>query len=103
MSIDNIVKSVPVVEKPEKMAPANPPGGSEGNSVDPANSREEEEPEPELPNTHRHTLYLDKGKARSFQFNGPLEITRAEFERICRWLEFTMLITDGGLKEPRTE
>jgi len=44
--------------------------------------------------THAHTLYLDKDKSRSFGFTGPLEITRAEYDRICRWLEFTMLIAE---------
>jgi len=49
----------------------------------------------ESPNgTHAHTLYLDRDKSRSFGFTGPLEITRAEYERICRWLEFTMLIAE---------
>jgi len=43
-------------------------------------------------NTHRHVLFLDRNKSRQFAFSGPLEITQAEFERICKWLEFTMLI-----------
>jgi hypothetical protein len=44
--------------------------------------------------TQQHVLYLDKNKLRRFSFSGPLEITGAEFQRICRWLEFTMLIVD---------
>jgi hypothetical protein len=44
--------------------------------------------------TQRHVIYLDKSKVREFSFTGPLEVTRAEFERICKWLEFTMLIVE---------
>ncbi len=44
--------------------------------------------------THEHTIFLDKEKSRSFGFTGPLEITRTEYERICKWLEFTMIITE---------
>lgn len=46
------------------------------------------------PETHAHEIFLDKAKSRSFSFTGPLEITRSEYERICKWLEFTMLIND---------
>jgi hypothetical protein len=42
----------------------------------------------------KHTLFLDRDKSRSFIFTGPLEISRLEYQRICKWLEFTMLIID---------
>jgi hypothetical protein len=51
--------------------------------------------------TQDHMIFLDKDRSRSFSFTGPLEITRAEYERICKWLEFTMLISDEK-KEPQS-
>ncbi|MGA2266143.1 MAG: hypothetical protein ABSH10_06900 [Phycisphaerae bacterium] len=44
--------------------------------------------------TQQHTLFLDKDKAkgRRFSFVGPLAISRAEYERICRWLEVQMIV-----------
>ncbi len=102
MSSDGIVHPALDGEKAEKGA-APITGGTEGSGVANGNvkDRPDDDPSPELPNTHRHTLYLDKEKARSFQFSGPLEISRAEFERICRWLEFTMLIVDRAPEELR--
>jgi hypothetical protein len=52
--------------------------------------------------TQEHSIFLDRDRSRSFSFTGPLEITRAEYERICKWLEFTMLITTEDKKEVRT-
>jgi len=51
-------------------------------------------PPPAKAGTQEHTLFLDKEKSRSFTFTGPLEISGAEYARICKWLEFTMLIVD---------
>jgi len=45
-------------------------------------------------NTQQHTIFLDKGKSRKFVINAPLEITRAEYDRICKWLEFTLIIVE---------
>ena len=44
--------------------------------------------------TQQHTLYLDRGKARRFTILAPLAVKRVEYERIVKWLEFTLIIED---------
>ena len=53
------------------------------------------EPRINGPDTQQHTLLLDKGKVRTFSFNGPVEVTLAEYERICQWLKVTMIVADS--------
>jgi hypothetical protein len=42
----------------------------------------------------RHSLYLDKDKQRKFTINSPLFISRAEYQRICKWIEVTLIVED---------
>lgn len=48
----------------------------------------------DAPTLHQHTLFLDASKARRFTFTGPLEVTRAEYDRLCRWLGVTMIVKE---------
>ena len=41
-----------------------------------------------------HSLFLDKEKQRKFSINSPLFISRAEFDRICKWIEATLIIEE---------
>ena len=41
-----------------------------------------------------HSLYLDKDKQRKFTINSPLFISRAEYQRICKWIEVTLIVED---------
>jgi hypothetical protein len=41
-----------------------------------------------------HSLFLDKEKQRKFSINSPLFVSRAEFDRICKWIEATLIIDD---------
>jgi hypothetical protein len=50
---------------------------------------------PDKPGTQSHTLYLDKSKARPFSITGPVAITRREYERICKWIEFALIVEDS--------
>ena len=50
--------------------------------------------------TQQHTLFLDRSKTRTFSFSGPVEVTEAEYERICQWLKVTMIVaanTEGKI------
>ena len=42
----------------------------------------------------QQTLYLGKSKERRFTISGPVEITQAEYERICKWLSVVMVVED---------
>jgi hypothetical protein len=39
-----------------------------------------------------HSLFLDKEKQRKFSINSPLFVSRAEYDRICRWIEVTLIV-----------
>ncbi|MGD0206351.1 MAG: hypothetical protein ABSC89_01910 [Verrucomicrobiota bacterium] len=41
-----------------------------------------------------HSLFLDKDKQRKFSINSPLFISRAEYDRICKWIEVTLIVED---------
>ena len=41
-----------------------------------------------------HSLFLDKDKKRKFSISSPLFITRAEYQRICKWIEVTLIVDD---------
>jgi hypothetical protein len=41
-----------------------------------------------------HSLFLDKEKTKKFSISGPLFISRAEFNRICKWIEVTLIVED---------
>lgn len=41
-----------------------------------------------------HSLFLDKEKQRRFLINSPLFISRAEYDRICKWIEVTLIVED---------
>lgn len=48
---------------------------------------------PEVFSDHEeNSFYLDKEKTRKFTINSPLFITNAEFERIKKWIEATLII-----------
>jgi hypothetical protein len=45
--------------------------------------------------TQQRTLPLDvQNKARQFTFTGPVAISRAEYDRICSWLKFQMIVEE---------
>ena len=41
------------------------------------------------------TMYLDKSKTRRFEVTSPVTVTRAEFDRICKWLAVVMIVEDA--------
>jgi hypothetical protein len=41
-----------------------------------------------------HSLFLDKEKQRKFSINSPLFISRAEYDRIIKWIEVTLIIEE---------
>ncbi len=41
------------------------------------------------------TMYLDKSKTRRFEVTSPVTVTRAEFDRICKWLAVVMIVEDS--------
>lgn len=45
-----------------------------------------------------HTLYLDKSKQRKVVIQAPLEISRAEYDRLCKWLAVALIIDEPGQK-----
>jgi hypothetical protein len=45
-----------------------------------------------------HSLFLDKEKTKKFTINSPLFITRADYERIIKWIEVTLIIDDSEAK-----
>jgi hypothetical protein len=46
------------------------------------------------------TMYLDKSKNREFKINGPVAITKAEYDRICKWLAVVMIVEEKKEDEP---
>ena len=46
-----------------------------------------------------HSLFLDKEKTRKFTINSPLFVSRAEYERICKWIEVTLIVEDEKKEE----
>ncbi|HEY3932672.1 MAG TPA: hypothetical protein VGM58_09930 [Verrucomicrobiae bacterium] len=47
-----------------------------------------------LSDQEEHSLFLDKDKQRKFSINSPLFISRAEYDRICKWIEVTLIVGD---------
>jgi hypothetical protein len=46
-------------------------------------------------------LFLDKEKTKKFSINSPLFISRAEYNRICKWIEVTLIVEDeNGQNKP---
>lgn len=77
--------------------------GTGGNGEAPVKHETDSRTPPEptnAPGSQSQTIYLDKEKTRSVTFTGPLEITKAEYDRICSWLEYSMIITDKA-EEPK--
>jgi hypothetical protein len=83
-----------VQTSPNPICPDRQNNGNSRESGGEEEHREEDEDTILLKDTQRHSLFLDKEKLRSFTFTGPLEISRSEYDRICKWLEYTMLIVD---------
>lgn len=46
-----------------------------------------------------HSLFLDKEKHRKFSINSPLFITRAEYDRIIKWIEVTLIVEDPSAEK----
>jgi hypothetical protein len=44
----------------------------------------------------QHSLFLDKEKTRKFIINSPLFLSRAEYERVCKWIEVTLIVAEKG-------
>jgi hypothetical protein len=56
-------------------------------------------PPPPLPaGAESHTLYLDTEKKRQVSLTAPLSITRAEYSRICKWLEVALIVEEEKIK-----
>jgi len=55
----------------------------------------------EFSDQEEHALFLDKEKSRKFTISSPLFISRAEYNRICKWLEVALIVEDDekGKKE----
>lgn len=90
LSPDGIVGTGPGTGQSSTQEPPPAPAGASGDvqpSMEPAIAGG--------PDTQAHTLFLDKGKVRRFSFNGPVEVTTAEYERICQWLKVTMIVVEG--------
>jgi hypothetical protein len=49
----------------------------------------------EFSDEEEHSLYLDKERTRKFSINGPLFLSRAEYERICKWIEVTLIVEEN--------
>jgi hypothetical protein len=45
-----------------------------------------------------HSLFLDKEKTKKFTINSPLFITRADYQRIIKWIEVTLIIEEPEQK-----
>jgi len=89
LSIDGTVEVMGVTETP-------PPEHNPMALATPAAEHAVPAPDTNVPDLQQHTLYLDKTKIRTFTFTGPVEITAAEFERICQWLKVTMIVSDSS-------
>jgi hypothetical protein len=44
-----------------------------------------------------HVLYLDKTRKRRVTLHAPLTISKPEYERICKWIQVTLIVEDSGL------
>ena len=47
-----------------------------------------------------HHLFLDKEKTRKFTINSPLFLSRAEYDRICKWIKVALIVEDDGKENP---
>jgi hypothetical protein len=68
--------------------PANP-ARSSSSSINESGPEEVDDPE-----TQTHTLFLDRHKQRKFVMTAPISVSQAELQRICRWLEVSMIVDD---------
>ncbi len=50
----------------------------------------------EFSDQEEHSLFLDKQKTRKFTISSPLFISRAEYNRICKWLAVALIVEDEG-------
>jgi hypothetical protein len=41
-----------------------------------------------------HSLFLDKERTKKFSMSSPLFISKAEYERICKWIAVTLIVDD---------
>ncbi|HTX20735.1 MAG TPA: DUF5343 domain-containing protein [Candidatus Aquilonibacter sp.] len=55
-------------------------------------------PPPLPPGAEAHTLFLDTDKQRKVSLTAPLSITRAEYSRICKWLEVALIVEEEKTK-----
>ncbi|WP_395746630.1 hypothetical protein [Prosthecobacter sp.] len=67
--------------------PANPARSS-------SSSSEPGPVEADDPETQTHTLFLDRHKQRKFVMTAPISVSQAELQRICKWLEVSMIVDD---------
>jgi hypothetical protein len=86
LSLDGVVcsddESVKVNEPPQ--------------SIIPKNSESANYPADKVPKVftdqEKHSLFLDKEKTRTFTIDSPLFLSRAEYDRICKWIEVTLIV-----------
>ena len=88
LSDDGVVGSLgakPVVQEPKPgVVPPSPPVGA--NSV---------KNKPPSVDGLTQTMYLDKSQTRRFEVTSPVTVTRAEFDRINKWLAVVMIVEDS--------
>jgi len=53
----------------------------------------------ECSDQEKHSLFLDKEKTKKFTICSPLSLSRAEYNRICKWIEVTLIIEDSEPKQ----
>lgn len=62
-------------------------------SRQPTAAKAEAVPEPDS-EVQTQTLFLDRQKLRKFTVVAPLTVSQQEYQRICRWLEVTLIVED---------
>jgi hypothetical protein len=53
----------------------------------------------EFTDQEEHSFYLDKDRTKQVTLNGPLFLSRAEYDRICKWIDATWIIEDEKKNE----
>lgn len=47
-----------------------------------------------FPMQEEHSVFLDKERTKKFSISSPLFISKAEYERICKWIAVTLIVAD---------
>jgi hypothetical protein len=82
-----------IATQPPLVEPVNTPKPST------AGSSETNPAVEECSDQEKHSLFLDKEKTKKFTICSPLSLSRAEYSRICKWIEVTLIIEDSEPKQ----